>query len=185
ANYELHVIDRINMQFNVEMSILPRASNLTKFRVTGHLPLLKANFSDRKYKIMMNIIEKVTPESKEENTSNFQFPSTENFSLGDLVEEALEDVQSRQDRRDRRDRQEKQDKLSEKKLNKNLVNKALAWDRAKRRDSMVMAEKLGLKTARDLVIDSSSEGEDESKDEDKHEEFFDAEDTDVYRISCF
>ncbi|GES89872.1 vacuolar protein sorting-associated protein vps13 [Rhizophagus clarus] len=159
ANYGLHVIDRINMQFNVEMSIIRHASNLTKFRVTGQLPLLKANFSDRKYKIIMNIIEKITPKSTNENTStdSIQFPS-EKFSFNDIVEDVLKERQ----------------KGKKPVLSKNMANKALAW---KQKDTI--AEKLGLKTSQDLVIDSASEGEenDESH-EDKPEEFFDAQDTD-------
>ncbi|EXX73461.1 Vps13p [Rhizophagus irregularis DAOM 197198w] len=158
ANYGLHVIDRINMQFNVEMSIIRHASNLTKFRVTGHLPLLKANFSDRKYKIMMNIIEKVTPKSTNESTESIQFPS-DKFSFNDVVEDVLKD----------------KPKGKKATLSKNMANKALAW---KQRDTIV--EKLGLKTSQDLVIDSASEGEEENDEshEDKQEEFFDAQDTD-------
>ncbi|CAG8518582.1 8655_t:CDS:10 [Ambispora gerdemannii] len=65
ANHDLHLIDRMNLQFFIEMSILPQASNLTKFKVSGHLPLLKANFSDRKYKIVMKIVDLITPKSEE------------------------------------------------------------------------------------------------------------------------
>jgi len=152
------------MQFNVEMSIIRHASNLTKFRVTGQLPLLKANFSDRKYKIIMNIIEKITPQSTNESTESIQFP-TDKFSFNEIVEEVLKD----------------KPKGKKPMLSKNMANKALAW---KQKDTI--AEKLGLKTPQDLVIDSSSEGEenDESH-EDKPEEFFDAQDTDVYKIILY
>ncbi|CAI2166885.1 9593_t:CDS:10 [Funneliformis geosporum] len=164
SNYDLHVIDRINMQFNVEMSILPRATYLTKFRVTGHVPLLKANFSDRKYKIIMNIIEKITPASTKENTESVQYPVSEIFSFTGLVEEALKD--------------KTKDNKSDNKplLNKNLANKALAWNR-KHRDSVVMAEKFGLgKTFQDYVIDSASDEDDDEIPEEHPEEFFDAQD---------
>src|SRR4051812_616283 len=98
------------MQFNVEMSIIRHASNLTKFRVTGQLPLLKVNFSDRKYKIIMNIIEKITPKSTNESTENAQFPP-DKFSFNEIVEDVLKD------------------RSKEKKpvLSKNMSNKALAW----------------------------------------------------------
>ncbi|CAG8516340.1 7059_t:CDS:10 [Ambispora leptoticha] len=65
TNHDLHLIDRMNLRFLFEMSILPHASNLTKFKISGHLPLLKANFSDRKYKIVMRIVDLITPKSEE------------------------------------------------------------------------------------------------------------------------
>lgn len=56
-----HIVDQINMDFQVEISILPKASTLTKFRVSGHLPQLHASMSDTKYKAMMRIIDAVMP----------------------------------------------------------------------------------------------------------------------------
>ncbi|KAI8376296.1 uncharacterized protein BYT42DRAFT_594245 [Radiomyces spectabilis] len=52
-----HVIERIDMQFLVELCILPGATQFTKFKVSGHLPLLSINFSDSKYKTLMKIID--------------------------------------------------------------------------------------------------------------------------------
>ncbi|ANB14494.1 membrane morphogenesis protein VPS13 [Sugiyamaella lignohabitans] len=66
-----HVIDRINMDFLVEISILPEAYSLTKFKVTGHLPLFSASMSDAKYKLMMQIIDKSIP--------NFNFDDDEDI----------------------------------------------------------------------------------------------------------
>ncbi|KAH0564849.1 hypothetical protein GP486_001757 [Trichoglossum hirsutum] len=56
-----HIIDRINIDFIVEISILPKAPNLTKFRISGHLPLLHASVSDRKYKILMKLVDVAIP----------------------------------------------------------------------------------------------------------------------------
>ncbi|OLL22292.1 Vacuolar protein sorting-associated protein 13 [Neolecta irregularis DAH-3] len=72
-----NVVDRINMTFQVEMSILPKAPNLTKFRITGHLPLLHASISDSKYKTMMRIIDIAMPnfDIDEKNTPIEQFQS--------------------------------------------------------------------------------------------------------------
>ncbi|KAK9370251.1 hypothetical protein V1509DRAFT_617204, partial [Lipomyces kononenkoae] len=56
-----HIVDRINMNLLVEISILPKASNLTKFRVSGHLPVLHASMSDVKYKILMHLINSSIP----------------------------------------------------------------------------------------------------------------------------
>ncbi|KAF9166895.1 hypothetical protein DFQ26_006563 [Actinomortierella ambigua] len=61
AEGDLHVIDKINMTFHVHLSIIPHATNLTKIRVFGDLPLLQVNFSDRKYKTLMRIVDLVTP----------------------------------------------------------------------------------------------------------------------------
>ncbi|KAJ8102210.1 hypothetical protein POJ06DRAFT_300095 [Lipomyces tetrasporus] len=56
-----HIVDRINMTLLVEISILPNASNLTKFRVSGHLPVLHVSMSDVKYKILMHLINSSIP----------------------------------------------------------------------------------------------------------------------------
>ncbi|KAF4508140.1 hypothetical protein G6O67_004556 [Ophiocordyceps sinensis] len=57
----LHVVEQINVDFVVETSILPKAPNLTKFRVSGHLPMLHATVSDSKYKNLMSIIDVAIP----------------------------------------------------------------------------------------------------------------------------
>ena len=57
----LHIIDRINMDFTLETSIIPKASDLTKTRVSGHLPVLHASISDRKYKNLMRLIDVAIP----------------------------------------------------------------------------------------------------------------------------
>jgi vacuolar protein sorting-associated protein 13A/C len=45
---ELHLVERINMGFSVQNAIL-NVPNLTRFKVSGHLPQLQLNFSDTKY----------------------------------------------------------------------------------------------------------------------------------------
>lgn len=64
------VLDRINLDFLIEVSILPDAQSLTKFKMSGTLPLFQASMSDAKYKIMMQLIDKGIP----------------NFSFDDLIE---------------------------------------------------------------------------------------------------
>lgn len=61
SNQSLHVIDRINMDFTVETCIVPKATDLTKFRVAGHLPVLHASVSDSKYKNLMKLLEVAIP----------------------------------------------------------------------------------------------------------------------------
>ncbi|KTW25717.1 hypothetical protein T552_03329 [Pneumocystis carinii B80] len=60
------IIDKTDMFFLLEISILPKASNLTKFKISGHLPLLHASISDREYKVLTEIINAAIP-SFEEN----------------------------------------------------------------------------------------------------------------------
>lgn len=57
----LHIIDRINMDFTVETCIIPKAADLTKFRVKGHLPVLHASVSDSKYKQLMKLLDVAIP----------------------------------------------------------------------------------------------------------------------------
>ncbi|PVI04174.1 vacuolar protein sorting-associated protein 13 [Periconia macrospinosa] len=57
----LHIVDRINMGFKIEICIIPKASDLTKFRVSGNLPVLHASISDQKYKNLMKLIDVAIP----------------------------------------------------------------------------------------------------------------------------
>ncbi|KAF2642663.1 vacuolar protein sorting-associated protein 13 [Massarina eburnea CBS 473.64] len=57
----LHIVDRINMDFKVEICIIPKASDLTKFRISGNLPVLHASISDTKYKNLMKLIDVAIP----------------------------------------------------------------------------------------------------------------------------
>ncbi|KAG0637605.1 hypothetical protein HOY80DRAFT_1138202 [Tuber brumale] len=68
----LHIVDRININFTVDISILPKASNLTKFRMSGHLPVLHASLSDKKYKALMKIIDVAIPKLGREDSPNSQ-----------------------------------------------------------------------------------------------------------------
>ena len=66
----LHIIDRINMDFRIETCIVPKASGLTKFRIRGHLPILHASMSDKKYKSLMRLIDIAVPKFNEDISSN-------------------------------------------------------------------------------------------------------------------
>jgi vacuolar protein sorting-associated protein 13A/C len=57
----LHIVDRINMDFKIEICIVPKASDLTKFRISGNLPVLHASISDAKYKNLMKLIDVAVP----------------------------------------------------------------------------------------------------------------------------
>jgi vacuolar protein sorting-associated protein 13A/C len=45
---ELHILERISMSFLVQNAIL-NAPNITRFKISGQLPVLQVNFSDNKY----------------------------------------------------------------------------------------------------------------------------------------
>lgn len=53
-NY-LHLVNRIDMTFLVEMCIVHQSNDLTNFKISGQLPLLAVNFSDTKYRILMQL----------------------------------------------------------------------------------------------------------------------------------
>lgn len=57
----LHLIDRINVDFILELCIVPSVTELTKTRISGHLPELHASLSDTKYKGLMRLIDIAMP----------------------------------------------------------------------------------------------------------------------------
>ena len=66
---KLHIVDRINIDFTVETSIIPKAPNITKFRVSGHLPVLHVSVSNQKYKNLMRVIDVAIPKFDTEDQS--------------------------------------------------------------------------------------------------------------------
>ncbi|KAL8960211.1 MAG: hypothetical protein Q9193_003044 [Seirophora villosa] len=93
ASKNYHIIDRINMDFVLETSIIPKAADLTKTRVSGHLPVLHASISDKKYKNMMKLLDIAIPkfESEEEPSNKVQAASTKQTPARDQsrADEAL------------------------------------------------------------------------------------------------
>lgn len=57
----MHIVERINMDFLLENSIIPKDPNVTKLRITGTLPILHASLSDKKYKSLMKLIDVAIP----------------------------------------------------------------------------------------------------------------------------
>ncbi|KAI1388182.1 vacuolar protein sorting-associated protein 13 [Hypoxylon trugodes] len=57
----MHIVDKINVDFVVALSILPKAPNLTKVKISGHMPVLQASASDTKYKSLMKLIDVAIP----------------------------------------------------------------------------------------------------------------------------
>ena len=61
-----HIVERINMDFRIESCIVPKAADLTKFRVIGHLPVLHATLSDEKYKKIMKTLDFAIPKFEDD-----------------------------------------------------------------------------------------------------------------------
>ncbi|KAL9616260.1 MAG: hypothetical protein Q9160_008854 [Pyrenula sp. 1 TL-2023] len=67
---QYHLIDRINMDFVLENSIVPKASDITRTRISGSLPVLHASMSDKKYKGLMRLIDVAIPKFGDEAESS-------------------------------------------------------------------------------------------------------------------
>ncbi|SCW01107.1 LAFE_0D05226g1_1 [Lachancea fermentati] len=56
------ILDRMEIELDVDVSILPKAFNLPKVRTYGKLPILKLSLNDYQYKIIMQMIDKCIPD---------------------------------------------------------------------------------------------------------------------------
>ena len=95
-----HIIDRINMDFVLETSIIPKATDLTKTRISGHLPVLHASISDKKYKDLMKLIDVAIP-NFEDNESENEGKKAVTAPEGREVVKPAADAQSKADNRPR------------------------------------------------------------------------------------
>jgi vacuolar protein sorting-associated protein 13A/C len=84
SSKDLHIVDRINMDFLVEICIVPKGTELTKFKISGNLPVLHASISDVKYKSLMKLIDVAIPKFNEdkEKASKPLKPSSEDVESG-------------------------------------------------------------------------------------------------------
>ncbi|KAJ2927125.1 hypothetical protein H1R20_g9964, partial [Candolleomyces eurysporus] len=57
----LHLLERINISFQIQKSIVPTAVNLSQIKVAGTLPSLQLNLSDAKYHSLMRLIDVSIP----------------------------------------------------------------------------------------------------------------------------
>jgi len=57
----LHLLERINIDLEVQNSIVPTAYNLARFKVSANLPTLQVNMSDSKYKSLMRLVDVAIP----------------------------------------------------------------------------------------------------------------------------
>ncbi|KAL6309957.1 vacuolar protein sorting-associated protein 13 [Sparassis latifolia] len=63
----LHLLERINVELQVQNSMVPSAYNLARFKISGHLPTLQVNMSDTKYKSLMRLVDVCIPKFDEDN----------------------------------------------------------------------------------------------------------------------
>lgn len=94
---QLHLLERISIDLQVQNSIVPSAHSLAKFKVSGHLPSLQVNLSDTKYKSLMRLIDVAIPNFDDESdlpprpalakqksgAPAFRLPSGMIFGMGD------------------------------------------------------------------------------------------------------
>lgn len=67
AGDHLHLLERTNIDLQIQNSIVPSALSLTRFKVSGKLPSLHVNLSDTKYKTLMRLIDVTIPQFGEES----------------------------------------------------------------------------------------------------------------------
>ncbi|BEI82300.1 hypothetical protein CcaverHIS002_0301680 [Cutaneotrichosporon cavernicola] len=95
---DLHIVERINMSFTVQNAIV-NAPTLTKFKISGELPELQVNFSDRKYQTLMKFIDVSIPnfgdddvdEEKAAEAKVIAAPLSPAFQRRELIEYNLEE----------------------------------------------------------------------------------------------
>ncbi|KAI6162193.1 vacuolar protein sorting-associated protein 13 [Pisolithus thermaeus] len=72
TNDSLHLLERTNIELEIQSSIIPSAVDLARFKVAGKLPSLHINVSDAKYKTLMRLIDVGIPnlDDDSQNTAN-------------------------------------------------------------------------------------------------------------------
>ena len=74
----LHLLERININLQVQNSIVPTAYSLARFKVAGSLPSLSVNLSDTKYKSLMKLIDVCIPKIDARNDAAIAAPPPPN-----------------------------------------------------------------------------------------------------------
>ncbi|KAJ3052099.1 hypothetical protein HK097_006900 [Rhizophlyctis rosea] len=69
---DLHMIERVNLAFCIEMCILPKLPEYPRTKISGELPRLHLNLSDTKYKTAMRLIDLVLDSLFEKDDGNIQ-----------------------------------------------------------------------------------------------------------------
>ncbi|VDB84480.1 unnamed protein product [Peniophora sp. CBMAI 1063] len=72
-----HLLERINIDLQLQKCIVSTAATLSRIKVAGSLPALKVNFSDAKYKSLLRLIDVTIPhfgDDKPSPQSNLRLP---------------------------------------------------------------------------------------------------------------
>ncbi|CAO0798122.1 unnamed protein product [Mucor circinelloides] len=86
-------VERIDMNFLIELCILPGKTEFTKIKVSGQLPLLSINLSDSKYKILMRIVDFIVPKTEDDSNTSASTQAKkrpqleEHTSTGNIISE--------------------------------------------------------------------------------------------------
>ncbi|KAJ3842350.1 vacuolar protein sorting-associated protein 13 [Lentinula raphanica] len=78
----LHLLERINIDLQIQNSIVPTALNLARFKVSGKLPTLQVNLSDTKYKSLMRLIDVCIPKFNDASEVPSPPRPTEGLQIG-------------------------------------------------------------------------------------------------------
>lgn len=76
-NSKSHLLERINVDLQLQKCIVSTAATLSRFKVAGSLPALKVNFSDAKYKSLLRLIDVTIPHFGDDEpsaSSNLRLP---------------------------------------------------------------------------------------------------------------
>lgn len=78
AGDNLHLLERISIDLQVQNSIVPTAYSLARFKISGNLPSLKVNLSDTKYKSLMRLIDVCIPKFDDAGNTAAPVPPPQN-----------------------------------------------------------------------------------------------------------
>lgn len=79
----VHLLERINMIWLAEHAIVSQIPTLPQFKVSGRLPELAINISDRKYKSLMRMLDVAIPHFDDDSTNNAgTTPTTTSIDAG-------------------------------------------------------------------------------------------------------
>ncbi|KAF9459895.1 vacuolar protein sorting-associated protein 13 [Collybia nuda] len=80
SNDSLHLLERINIDIQVQSSIVPTVLSLARLKVSGKLPTLRVNLSDTKYKSLMRLIDVCVPEFDDDTSKERQSTTARSVS---------------------------------------------------------------------------------------------------------
>ena len=70
---QFYILEKMQLDIIVDISILPKALKLPRFRVTGHLPNLLMAFSDYQYKVFLELARNIMPVTDDVGTNSYYY----------------------------------------------------------------------------------------------------------------